>query len=129
MREHGFKAVDTKTAPHSCIIDYQKGDLYVRLLASDYPDQSAPYFKVRLGEGSREYPDCEHNSLALSQMIQLITKNEHETKYLMHDESTLHHNVIRAVNELQSYHGGFLDGCLDFFHQALRSVNTHSQVA
>ena len=123
MRENGFTHTETRVEDDCCLIDYKKGELYVRIQASANPYDGVPHFNVLLGEGSRQYPACERNCVALWQMIQLINKNGHHTEYCIQDDDVMHHNVIKAVSELQNYHGGFLDGCLNFFHQALQKVN------
>jgi hypothetical protein len=123
LAERGFKRESKRTDAYSCNIFYGKEDRYVMIRANIHPRDYPPHFNIILGEGSREFPESDWNSVALWRVKNLIEKSDRGAEYGLEEPNAMEDALAEALSDLLKFGESFLSGELKTFRQARSAQN------
>ena len=123
LESHGFSKESMRIDTDFFDIIYGNGLRYIKITANTYSRDYPPYFVIALGEGSRDTPDRDWNSIALWRLKNLIQKNNDNKEYSLEDPNKICEELISARKDLLEFGNGFLTGDVSLFNKARSMQN------
>ena len=123
LSKSGFRRSRGEPDEYGFTVNYQSGKRYVSLRANTHPRDYPPSFNIIIGEGSLDWPERDWNAVALWRMRNFLEKNDRGTEFAIEDVADATAFASGARQELEVFHGGFLDGDLSIFRKVRAQQN------
>ncbi|MBP9855491.1 MAG: hypothetical protein KBD53_11545 [Candidatus Omnitrophica bacterium] len=103
---------------------YKRNKQFIRIYANVNPREMAEYWSIILGEGDREWPELDWNSVGLWHfMVELGQKEAEEYSLKNKTTGAFLKQVKAAKNDLKIYGESFLNNNLDLFYRLRSQIN------